>query len=85
MNANETLDREFLQIRAKILQIAASLDRIDRSEGSPQTDPRLDKVAESLRVLQSSTPNSTAPDRAAQVQHVFSLPYRPNWRAEFGI
>ncbi len=32
MPAAEVLDREFLEIRAKILEIAASLDRLDRGE-----------------------------------------------------
>ena len=30
----EVLNREFLEIRARLLQVAASLDRLDRADGS---------------------------------------------------
>ena len=30
MNSEQILDREFLEIRAKILEVAAALDRLDR-------------------------------------------------------
>ena len=30
MNSKQILDREFLEIRAKILEVAAALDRIER-------------------------------------------------------
>ena len=38
--ANQILDESFLEMRAKLLEVAATLDRIDRSadEGSPLTD-----------------------------------------------
>jgi hypothetical protein len=34
LDAPEVLNREFLEVRAKILEIAAVLDRIDRAEGA---------------------------------------------------
>jgi hypothetical protein len=40
MNSNEILDREFLEIRAKILEVAAALDRIDRAEGEVAKDSK---------------------------------------------
>ena len=36
----EALDREFLSFRAKLIDLAAALDRIDRSKGTPDEDPR---------------------------------------------
>ena len=37
MSAQQILDREFLEMRAKILEVSATLDRLERAEG-PVTD-----------------------------------------------
>jgi hypothetical protein len=68
-------EREFLPLRGKLLEVAASLDRIARAGGSP-ADPRSDQLRRSLEVLCSA---QTA-DRTEQIQMIFSLPYDPNWR-----
>lgn len=78
-NAREVLEREFLLIRAKILEIGASLDRIDRAEGSAADDRRTSQIRQALEVLQSSDPN-----RAEQIQMVFSLPFDEDWQESFG-
>ena len=39
LDAPEVLQREFLEIRARLLQVAASLDRLGRAEGSVADDP----------------------------------------------
>ena len=57
--APEVLEREFLEIRARLLQIAASLDRLSRAEGSVDRDPRLAKIQEALAIL-----GDDGPDRA---------------------
>jgi hypothetical protein len=76
--AEEVLNREFLQIRAKILEIGATLDRLDRGDGSVDSDPRMAQIRRGLEtLLQSST------RRAEQIQMVFSLPYDERWRDEF--
>lgn len=80
LSANETLDREFLEIRAKILEIAATFDRVQRGSGTVKGDPRVQQIGKALPALLSETP-----DRAAQVQAIFSLPYNQNWRSEFDI
>ena len=58
--APKVLDAFFLEARAKILDLAAILDRIGRGEGasSVTTDPRLDKINKALDVLLDP---STAP------------------------
>jgi len=75
LEAAEVLNREFLEIRARLLQIAASLDRLDRAGGSPG-DPRLDGIRQALAILRADKP-----DRAEQIQLVFSRPYHAGWRA----
>lgn len=73
--AAELLDREFLEIRAKILQLAAHFDRLDRAAGEVAHDPRLAAVRQALGVL-----SEDRADRAEQVQMVFSRAYQPDWR-----
>jgi hypothetical protein len=74
LEACEVLNREFLEIRARLLQIAASLDRLERA-GGLEGDCRLDQIRESLAILRGSSA-----DRAEQIQLVFSRPYEPGWQ-----
>jgi hypothetical protein len=68
--APQPLDREFLGIRCRLIELAAAIDRIDRAGSSVAGDPRMAQIRRSLALLASD-----APDRAEQVQLVFSLPY----------
>ncbi|HEY2148442.1 MAG TPA: hypothetical protein VGH32_10925 [Pirellulales bacterium] len=78
LDAPEVLNREFPEIRARLLQLAAALDRMDRAAGSPENDPRRQKIREALAILLES-----GPDRAERIQLLFSLPYDPEWRRQF--
>ncbi len=80
MSAEQVLDREFLEIRAKILEIAASLDRLDRAEGDVAADPRTERLQAGLQKLLDPSP-----DRAEQVQQVFSRSYDSQWRDTFQL
>jgi hypothetical protein len=66
-----------LEIRARILEVAACLDRIDRADSAAtlQGDPRLQLIREGIEILSSS-----AGDRAERVQLLFSDRYEPNWK-----
>lgn len=77
-DAEEVLDREFLPTRARLLQVAAALDRIGRAEGDVADDPRLEKIVRAIEIL-GRTDNS----RAEQIQLLFSLPYDETWRETF--
>ena len=80
MPAADVLNREFLEIRAKILQVAASFDRLDRGEGTVEEDSRMRLIRMALDILQSETP-----DRAEQIQLLFSREYDSNWRKSLGV
>lgn len=80
MDAAEVLNREFLEVRCKILEIAAALDRIDRAEGNLDKDPRMARIQQGLSQL-----GSEQPDRAEQIQMIFSLPYDKSWQETFAI
>jgi hypothetical protein len=77
------LDRDFLEIRARILDLAASLDRLDRAAEPPGThhpDRRLAQIRLALEAL--SIPE---PTRAETIQRIFSLDYDPHWRSSFHL
>ena len=75
--ANETLDRDFLDMRHGLLDIAAALDRIDRGRDADavRSDSRMRQMAEAIGILAESQPA-----RAERVQMIFSRSYDPNWR-----
>ena len=79
MSAEQILDREFLQLRAKILELAASFDRLDRAAGAANQE-RLDRLRRALDILQEARA-----DRAEQVQLLFSREYHPDWKSQFGL
>ncbi len=76
--ADEVLEREFLEIRARLLHIAASLDRLDRAEGDVAADPRLTKIRQAIAVLAEAEP-----ERAERIQLLFSRPYDAAWHDAF--
>jgi hypothetical protein len=76
--AMEVLDRDFLETRGKILEIAAVLDRIDRAPSHhhehQHPDPRLGQLRQALEAL-----CEPGPGRAETIQLIFSLEYDKNW------
>jgi hypothetical protein len=79
--AAEVFQREFVPLRGRIIEMAATLDRIARAAGSVEADPRFQQVRRGLDILARREP---AVDRAERVQMVFSLPYDPHWRGQAG-
>ena len=80
LNAPDVLDREFLELRAHLLQAAAQLDRIDRAAGTAIDDPRLRGIHAAIEVL-----SKIGPHRAEQIQLIFSRPYEENWKQKMQI
>jgi len=79
-SSKQILNREFLELRAKLLDIAASLDRIDRAEGEIEDDPRMPLLAEAIVIIAKD-----APDRALQIQQLFSREFDPQWKQKFNM
>ncbi len=77
LTAGDYLDREFLEIRRRLIDIAAALDRIDRANGSDDlsSDPRMERLRQAVLVLTDGQG-----DRAERVQMVFSDAYDNAWR-----
>lgn len=78
--ATAIFNEEFLEIRAKLLEVGAALDRIDRAEGSLSGDPRLHGIRRAIDVLAAGRG-----DRATEIQMIFSRGYDGSWRQELQI
>ena len=78
-SASEVFDQVYLDIRAGLLVLGASLDRVDRGEGSEliEGDVRREKIQSGLEILASPGRN-----RAEQIQVLFSDPYQSGWNAD---
>lgn len=61
------LDHYFIEVRAKLIEVAAFLDRVDRAEGA--VDYRIEAFREALKALESNQP-----ERAKQILLAFSDP-----------
>jgi hypothetical protein len=79
MNGNDIFEHEFLPLRAKLLEAAAALDRVDRAGGAVD-DPRMTRLREAIGVLLQA-------DRARteQLQMIFSRTYQQDWPAKLGL
>ncbi len=75
----EVFEAELLPLRAKALEIAAGLDRLDRAEGEA-VGRQLQQLRQALAVLLEDTP-----DRAERVQLIFSREYDPAWRQQLEV
>lgn len=81
LNAQEVLDREFLEIRARLLQLAAHFDRIERGTGDADLN-RIRLIRQALEVLSAQ---DVGPHRAEKLQMIFSREYDPQWKANLGV
>ena len=79
-SSREIMDREFLPTRAKILEIAAALDRVSRAADVNSGDPRWSQLRAALELVLEHKD-----DRAEQVQLLFSRDYDENWRKNLGV
>ena len=75
--ATEVLDRTFLEMRCKLIEVAAAMDRVDRGEdvAAVAKDPRMRRLNDAIAAL-----GDDGPGRAEKLQRVFSLDYEPDWQ-----
>jgi len=81
-DAAEVLNRDFLETRSRILEIAAALDRLDRapSRAGEHPDRRLAELRQAIEALLEP-----GPGRAETVQRLFSLEYDAAWQEKHGL
>ena len=81
LTAKDAIDKFYPEARAKLLEVAATLDRIDRGQPVPD-DPRLQLLRKAIAQLHEAS-TSTRPDRAEKLQVLFSLAYEDGWLKTF--
>lgn len=77
LSATQYLDREYLEVRCRLIDIAAALDRIAGASGAEaaRTDPRYRKLLQAIEEIgRDGTP------RAERLQMLFSDAYDAGWR-----
>lgn len=77
MTAEQILDADFLGMRHRLLDLAASLDRAGRAEGADAlaADERWVRIKDAFTILLEERT-----DLAERVQMLFSDPYQNDWR-----
>ncbi|MCC6509555.1 MAG: hypothetical protein IT423_10635 [Pirellulaceae bacterium] len=90
--SEQILQQEFLLARAKILELAATLDRIERAGGDVSALPQRKLLEQGFNLLISPLADTgqagtgqAGPSRAEQVQLLFSREYSDQWRQTFGV
>ncbi|QDV21773.1 hypothetical protein [Aureliella helgolandensis] len=78
--SSDVLSQEFLQIRAKILEIGAFFDRLAEAGASPDQPQPKQLLDQGCAIL-----TDDEPDKAARIQLLFSREYDADWRDKFGI
>ena len=74
------LEQEFLPLRAKILEIAAGLDRLDRAVPAGDDGGRRERLEKAIQLLLADDAS-----RAARVQLLFSRDYDEQWRTRLEV
>lgn len=74
------LSREYLPVRANILEIASSLDRIQRASAADTSEPEWKQLQAGIKLLLDEEA-----DRAENVQMLFSQPYDQQWRKTLDV
>jgi len=82
VNATSILDREFLEMRCRLIDLAASMDRMERGDDSEsiRQDPRFQRLREAIELLADKQTG-----RAERLQLHFSDEYVAEWRQAFAF
>jgi hypothetical protein len=81
-DAMQVLNHDFLDARAKLLELAAILDRIDRAPARHGEHPDV-RMYQLRRGIESLL--EPGPDRAETIQRIFSLDYESDWRDRMNL
>jgi len=79
-DAQQIVKDEFLQARAKILELAAMLDRIERASGDATNLRPLSLIGLGLNIL-----TDDEAEKAKRVQLLMSRDYESDWKTKMAI
>jgi len=87
--AHQILDDQFLQVRAKLIEVAAVLDRIDRVAATELTTADLESQPKRVSLEQAIglllQDAAASGGRAEALQKLFSRPYDQRWRDSLSV
>jgi hypothetical protein len=78
--AEQVVADEFLIARAKILELAATLDRIERASGDIEDSKQMQLIAHGLQILCDDEV-----EKAKRVQLLMSRQYDPHWQQQMSM
>ncbi|MEQ1825081.1 MAG: hypothetical protein ABL921_04020 [Pirellula sp.] len=78
--ARQVVADEFLIARAKILELAATLDRIERSSGDTEDSKQMNLLIQGMNILCDDEV-----DKAKRVQLLMSRDYDPEWQRNLNV
>lgn len=78
--AEQVVADEFLIARAKILELAATLDRIERARGDMDESRQMQLLTHGLQILCDDEV-----EKAKRVQLLMSREYDPQWQVQMSI
>lgn len=79
-DAHQVLAEEFLSARSKILDLAATLDRLERANGNVDHASQMQLLIHGIETLLDGQA-----DKARRVQLLMSRHYDPDWRKTYGL
>ncbi|MCO6047241.1 hypothetical protein NG895_25355 [Aeoliella sp. ICT_H6.2] len=79
-SAQQVLEAEVLNLRAKLLEVAAGLDRIDRGAEPLADAGTMETFRGAIETLLRPGPN-----RAERIQLLFSRAYEDSWRENMEV
>lgn len=79
-DAQQVLAEEFLTARSKILDLAATLDRLERANGNLDHAAQMQLLIHGMEILLDGEV-----DKARRVQLLMSRLYDPEWRKTYGL
>lgn len=82
LSKQELLDLQFIEIRHKLVEVAAFLDRVERHTGEP--DFRLAALTDAVQVLSSDQPNKAASILEALSDQSTALPESASFQGATG-
>jgi hypothetical protein len=74
LNARQVLDKEFLETRCMLIEIAATLDRLDRAEQDDAATSTADDARLKIlyRAIDLIGQRDASPDRAERILNLFT-------------
>ena len=75
LSPKDVVDEYFIENRTRLLEIAAFLDRLDRSDGAlVDRDFRVRAFRDAIRLLEASVSAGESQTRVERIQHLLSDP-----------